>query len=80
MLGCIVGGGNKDVEFAMKYRQFKPADTTEMDSYSSYDQVFGPNYSEGTGLISEYDAYLADELIYTYEAIPSAQVVSPWAE
>jgi hypothetical protein len=80
MLGCIVGGGNKDVEFAMKYRQFKPADTTVMDSYSTYDQVFGPNYTEGTGLISDYEAYLADELIYTYEAIPTGQVTSPWTE
>lgn len=80
LLGCIVGGGNKDVEFAMKYRQFMPADTTVMDSYSSYDQVFGPNYSEGTGLISDYEAYLADELIYTHEAIPMDQIVSPWAE
>ena len=80
LLGCIVGGGNKDVEFALKYRQFMPADTTVMDSWSSYDQVFGHNYTEGTSLISDYEAYLADELIYTYDVIPMDHIVSPWAE
>ena len=59
LLGCIIGGGNKDVEFAMKYRQYMPADSAVMDSACMYDQVFGPNYSEGTGLISDYDAYLS---------------------
>jgi hypothetical protein len=80
LLGCIVGGGNKDVEFALKYRQFSPADTTVMDSYSTYDQVFGPNYSEGTGLISDYEAYVDDGLILTYDAIPVDQITSPWVE
>ncbi len=80
LLGCIIGGGNKDVEFALKYRQFMPADTNVMDSYSNYDQVFGPNYSEGTGLLSAYDAYLDDSLIYTYDAIPMEVITSPWAE
>jgi hypothetical protein len=80
LLGCIIGGGNKDVEFAMKYRQYMPADSAVMDSACMYDQVFGPNYSEGTGLISDYESYLADELIYTYEAIPTGQITSPWTE
>ena len=79
LLGCIIGGGNKNVEFAMKYRQFMPADTVDMDSVSRYDQVFGPNYSEGTGMISAYDEYLADALIYTYDMIPMEQIVNPWS-
>lgn len=80
LLGCMVGGGNKDVEFALKYRQFMPADTSVIDSVCMYDQLFGPNYSEGSGLISDYADYLDDGLIYTYDAIPMEQIVSPWAE
>ncbi|MBD3258385.1 hypothetical protein GF377_08115, partial [candidate division GN15 bacterium] len=49
MLGCIIGGGNKDSEFALKYRQYSPADSSEIDADMAYEQVFGPNYSEGTG-------------------------------
>lgn len=80
MLGCIIGGGNKDVEFALKYRQFMPADAEEMDEFSAYDQVFGPNYAEGTSLISEFDEYVNEALIYTHEAIPIETFPSPWAE
>lgn len=80
MLGCIIGGGNKDVQFALKYRQFMPADAEEMDEFSAYDQVFGPNYAEGTSLISEFDEYVNEDLIYTHEAIPIETFPSPWSE
>lgn len=80
MLGCIVGGGNKDVEFALKYRQFMPADAEEMDEFSAYDQVFGPNYAEGTSLISEFEEFVNEDLIYTIDAIPVEDFPSPWAE
>jgi hypothetical protein len=49
-LHTIIGGGNRDSEFALKYRMFEPADTTVCDSMWMFDQVFGPNYSEGTGV------------------------------
>lgn len=79
-LHCVVGGGSKDVEFALKYRLFKPADTTVCDSTNMLDQVFGPDYSEGTGLISAYEEYLGDELLFEYDAVPDEMIVSPWAE
>jgi hypothetical protein len=77
---AIVGGGNRDTEFALKYRQFTPADTTMCDSMWMFDQVFGPNYSEGTGLVSDYDEYLSDELIFSNEALPTEMLPSPWTE
>lgn len=79
LLNCIVGGGNKDVEFALKYRVFIPADTNVVDSICMYDQVFGPNYSEGTGLVSSYSEYLDDGLILTYDIVPQAMLTNPWA-
>ena len=74
----VIGGGNKDVEFALKYRMFAPADTTVADTSNALDQVFGPNYTEGTGLISGYSQYLSDGLIFGYAAFPQAMLADPW--
>lgn|GEM_PF-1351072 len=77
--GSIIGGGNKDVEFALKFRQFRPADSETADQYWSFDQVFGPNYSEGTGLISSYAAYVNESLIIDYDDITLEMIPNPWA-
>ncbi len=77
-LHTFLGGGNKDTEFALRYRLFSPADTTVYDSYSSRDQVFGPNYTEGTGLISDYASYLNESLIFPYSSVPQEMIPNPW--
>ena len=79
LLGCIIGGGNKDTEFALAYRQYTPADDSAMDSEWQYDEVFGPNYSNGSGLASSYASYLNEELILGYNLVPQATVASPFA-
>ncbi|MEZ5357517.1 MAG: hypothetical protein R3F48_01720 [Candidatus Zixiibacteriota bacterium] len=78
LLGCIVGGGNKDTEFALRYRQYIPADSAEYDSTYALDQVFAANYTEGTGLISSYETYVNESLIFTYDQMPTALLASPW--
>jgi hypothetical protein len=75
-----LGGGNKDTEFALKYRLFEPADTTVCDSMWMEDQVFGPNYSEGTGLITDYASYLDEALIFTNDDVPQLMIPDPWAD
>lgn len=80
ILNCLLGGGNKDVEYALKYRMYAPADTSEYSSTDQYDQVFGPNYTEGTGLISNYADYLDDALILTYDIVPQAMMPNPWGQ
>ncbi len=79
-LHTFLGGGNKDTEFALKYRMFEPADTTVCDSTWMRDQVFGPNYSEGAGLLTDYDEYLGDGLIFLYSAVPQEMIPNPFAE
>lgn len=74
----FLGGGNKDTEFALKYHVFSPVDTTVCDSTQILEQVFGPNYSEGVGLITDYADYLDDDLILPYSAIPQAMIPNPW--
>ncbi len=73
-----LGGGNKNTEFAMRYRSFVPADTAACDSLHMYDAVFGPNYTEGSGLVSSYDTYLNEDLFYPYTAIPQIHLANPF--
>ncbi len=80
LLGCIIGGGNKDTEFALRYREYNPADSADYTAESELQQVFGPNYGEGTGLISTYADYLNESLIFTYSSMPDTLLPSPWAE
>ncbi len=79
-LGAIIGGGNKDVEFALKFRQYYPVTAQNPDSNWSFDEVFGPNYSNGSGLISSYSTYVNEELIIGYSMLPQAVVANPWAQ
>ncbi|MBK7142687.1 MAG: hypothetical protein IPH75_11475 [bacterium] len=77
---CFLGGGNKDTEFAMKYRPYQPVDATVCDSTWMKDQVFGPNYSEGSGLLTDYDEFLNDDLLFPRSYVPSEMIDNPWAE
>ncbi len=79
MLGCIIGGGDKDVEFALSYREYCPADSADHFEEMSLQQVFGPNFIEGTGLLSSYADYLDESLFFTYDDMPGAFLTSPWA-
>ncbi len=78
-LYCLVGGGNRDVEFALKFCMLSPITATEPDPEGIYDQVFGPNYSEGSGLISAYSEYLNDNLLFSGQDMPTAHLTDPWA-
>ncbi|MCP4685626.1 MAG: hypothetical protein GY867_09290 [bacterium] len=80
LLGCILGGGNKDEEFALRYREFNPADSVAYRAEAEAQQVFDASYAEGTGLISSYSDYLNEDLFYTYDQIPLSLLVSPFDE
>ena len=79
-LGCIIGGGNKDVEFALKYRQYTPADAQDTDSLYRLDQMFDGDYGYvGTGIATGYEDFVDEQDIYTLEYMPTALISSPWA-
>jgi len=81
MLACIIGGGDKDVEFALKYREYKPADSTDHIADMALEQVFGPNYTtEGESLITAFSTFVNDDLFFGYSSMPTALMSSPWAE
>lgn len=81
LLGCIIGGGNKDEQFALKYRQYVPADTNVVDSVFILDQTFDSNYDYvGTGIAVGYESFVVESDIFTIDAMPTALLTSPWAE
>jgi len=79
LLGCIIGGGNKDTAFGLKYRQYTPADDASIDAEWSFDEVFGPDYTNGTGLITDYAEWVNEELILGYSTVLQDVLPSPWA-
>ena len=81
MLACIIGGGDKDVEFALKYRQYIPANSTDHIADWEMQQVFGSSYStEGESLITAFSAFVSDDLFFGYGSMPTELLNSPWAE
>jgi hypothetical protein len=79
-LRTIVGGGNKDVEFALCYRVYNPPDTIAADTATTLSQVFGPEYTEGTSLISAYSDYVAESTVIRNDELPSGMITDPWAD
>ncbi len=79
-VACIIGGGNKTTEFALKYRQFKPADSPDYDSICIYDQLFGPNYADlGATLASSWDSITDLDNLFTYDDLPTTLLDNPLA-
>ncbi len=76
---CVIGGGNNQTEFALKYREYLPNDFSQVNESGSSEQVFGPNYSEGTSLISEFDDYLDDDLLFDFSVLPTDVFTDPWS-
>ncbi|MBD3168372.1 MAG: hypothetical protein GF307_02740 [candidate division Zixibacteria bacterium] len=77
-IGAIIGGGDKDSEFVLRYRQFDPPDADEPDSLWQSDQVFGPNYSdEGQDLSQNYLTLYPLTEMYKYDDFPTGLLTSP---
>jgi len=81
LLGCVIGGGNKDKQFAVKYRQYSPADTSVVDSTFILDQMFDSDYSYlGTEIAAGYEGFFIEDSIFTCDYMPTALITSPWDE
>ena len=80
LLGCIIGGGEADTEFALKYREYNPADSTDYFADHSLEQVFNADYSAGSSLISAFSDYMVEANFILYDDMPTAILTSPWAE
>jgi len=80
-LGCIIGGGNKDDEFVLSYREHKPANDPNPAEGMSTVQMFGPDYSDmGTQIATEYEGFINTSNFLTFDDFPAAILTSPWAD
>lgn len=78
LLGCIIGGGDKDTEFILRYRQCVPADTNVFDENYIMDRKFGSNYTDlGTDLSSFWTDLYPTDSMYTYDDLPTELLTSP---
>jgi hypothetical protein len=80
-MSCIIGGGNKDNQFALKYRQHRPATLPEPDPndpYGELNRLFGPNYANlGDSIPEAYIAITNPDSMYHYDDLPIALLDNP---
>ena len=80
-VACVIGGGDKDTEFALRYQQLKPHDLTAPDPedpYGEFTQVFGPSYSDGGQVLSAaYETITNPDNMYRFSDMPTALLTSP---
>jgi hypothetical protein len=90
-LACIIGGGNKDEQFALRYNQYRPADRGELDPqdpYGDLSRFFGPNYANlGDSIPDEFVAITDPDSMYHYDDLPmellnnpleAPNMINPW--
>lgn len=71
-MGRIIGGGNKDVEFALRYQGFDPS--TAVEPHEDMSQLFGPNYADEGTLTTGYDYYISTERFLSLSDIPTSLI------
>ncbi len=56
-MGKVIGGGNKDVKFALRYQGFNPS--TAAEPHEDMTQMFGPNFSDEGTLTTGFDYFIS---------------------
>ena len=77
----VIGGGNKDTEFAFRYMQFSPPTETAPDPedpYGNMVQVFDADYGDaGTTLTTAYEALTDSTQVFLYDDFPTTLISNP---
>lgn len=81
-VGSLIGAGNRDVEFALRYQQYYAPDfdTYEPDdTWGNLTQVFGPDYSNlGTTFDATWEAATLKSEMFTGHDMPTGLLSSPF--
>ena len=72
-LGAIIGGGNKDWQFVLRYRDYNPPDSLQND----ISQLFGEGYTDAGNITAEFEDYIDDTLFITYDDLPTGLLENP---
>ena len=80
-VGSVIGGGNSDTLFAMKYRQWSPANEVEYDTMYALDQMFDSAYTYlGSTIATGLNEFVVEDSMFTYSDQPTDYLPSPWAD
>ncbi|MBD3257210.1 hypothetical protein GF377_02160 [candidate division GN15 bacterium] len=78
-VGSVIGGGNRDTLFAMRYRQWSPADASEYDTLYALEQMFDSAYTYlGTSIATGLEEHIVADSMLTYSSQPGDFIPSPW--
>jgi len=80
-VGCLIGSGQGQTQFALRYQQLIPAERTEpdtLDSHSHLYRLFGPNYADqGMSLSTAWNDATDPAKMFRYAHLPIALRLTP---
>ena len=92
-VGCLIGSGQGQTQFALRYQQMIPAERPEPDTADPHGhlyRLFGPNYADqGLTLSTELSSATDPSKLYRYANLPVAlrctpteahTAINPWFE
>jgi len=74
-IGRIIGGGNNETEFILRYQDFNISDT--LDPNNDIIQMFTGNYSDAGADTIGYAQYVIESDYYTYDELPTSLIDNP---
>ncbi len=83
-VASLIGGGDKDVEFALRYQQrngptFDSVDPD--DPWGHLTQVFGPDFSDGGSIFdAAHEALCPEDQMFWFGDMPAGLLTSPFGE
>jgi len=85
LFGTIIGGGDRNDEFALSTREYVPADSSDYFAEGALSDVFsidGTAYVEGISLVTDaaFTEYMAEANYFEYADMPTALIASPFIQ
>lgn len=74
-IGRIIGGGNNEVKFILRYQDFMISDT--LDANRDIIQMFTGDYADAGADTIGYAQYIDESDYYTYDDLPTALIDNP---
>ncbi|MBU8871725.1 MAG: hypothetical protein KOO60_12735 [Gemmatimonadales bacterium] len=83
-VGSIIGSGDKDVEFALRYQQYDSPNfvtSDPEDPWGNLTQVFGPDYSDlGATLNANWEVATPETGMFNGDDMPTGLLTSPFPD
>ena len=80
-VASVIGGGDKDSEFALRYRQMNGPGFDQVDPgdpWGELTQVFGPQFSDGGEFVAAHEELCPADQMFGHADMPGALLTSPF--